>query len=181
MATNATIFKIDLQIADLDRHYYHDHSLTIARHPSETDERMMVRVLAFVCHAHERLTFAKGLSTEDEPDLWLRTLSDEIELWIEVGQPDEKILRRACGRSKQVCVYCYGGKVADIWWQHHQRKLQPLDKLMVCNIAETASQALAEMVKRTMQLQCTLQDGEIMITDGENTVSVILQVLKPAA
>ena len=181
MASKSTIFKIELQIADLDRHYYHTHSLTVARHPSETDERMMVRVLAFANHASEQLGFGKGLSTEDEPDLWSKTLTDEIELWIEVGQPDEKRVRRACGRAQQVCVYCYGGHVADSWWQHHQRKLKQLDKLVVYNIPEAASQAMTGLVERTMHLQCTIQDGEMMFTDGENTVAVVLQVLKPAA
>lgn len=180
MAINSTVFKVELQIADLDRHYYQDHSLTIARHPSETDERMMVRVLAFACHANERLSFGKGLSTEDEPDLWSKTLTDEIELWIDVGQADEKHIRRASGRAKQVYVYCYGGSVADVWWHQHQRKLKQLEKLVVCNIPEAASQALAGLVQRTMHLQCTIQDGEIMFTDGERTVSIIPQVLKPA-
>lgn len=179
MAINATIFKLELQIADLDRHYYHDHSLTIARHPSETDERMMVRVLAFSRHANERLVFGKGLSAEDEPDLWSKTLAGEIELWIDVGQADEKRIRRSCGRSRQVFIYAYGGNIADNWWQQNQKHLKQLDKLAVYQVPEQASQALVELVQRTMQLQCTIQDGEMMFTDGEVTVSVVLQVLKP--
>ena len=95
MASNATIFKATLQIADMDRNYYADHALTIARHPSETDERMMVRLLAFVQHAHEALAFGRGLSADDEPDLWRRDLTGAVELWIEVGQPEEKRLRKA--------------------------------------------------------------------------------------
>jgi len=102
MALNATIFKAVLQIADMDRNYYRDHALTIARHPSETDERMMVRLLAFVLHAHEALSFGKGLSADGEPDLWQKDLTGAIELWIDVGQPDEKSIRKACGRAKQV-------------------------------------------------------------------------------
>src|SRR5690242_18259904 len=105
MALKATIFKADLNIADMDRDYYGDHALTIARHPSETDERMMVRVFAFARHAHERLQFTKGLSADDEPDLWQKSLSDEIELWIDVGQPDEKRVRKACNRSQRVALY----------------------------------------------------------------------------
>ena len=181
MATNSTIFKIDLQIADLDRHYYHDHSLTIARHPSETDERMMVRVLAFAFHASEQLVFGKGLSTEDEPDLWLKTLTDEVEVWIDVGQPDEKRIRRACGRSRQVFVYVYGGNIADNWWHQNQKRLKQLDKLVVYQVPEQASKALAELVQRTMQIQCTIQDGEMMFVDGEMTVQFALQTLKPAS
>lgn len=178
MATNSTIFKIDLQIADLDRNYYHNHSLTIARHPSETDERMMVRVLAFACLAQEGLSFGKGLSTEDEPDLWVKNLVDDIELWIDVGQPDEKRLRRAAGRSQQVCVFTYGEDASQNWWQHNQRKLKQMDKLRVYRVPAEASQALADIVQRTMQLQCTIQDSSIMFTDGEQSIQIDLSVLK---
>ena len=115
MALKATIFKADLQIADMDRHYYGDHALTIARHPSETDERMMVRLLAFALHAHDMLAFGRGLSADDEPDLWQKDLTGAIDLWIDVGQPDEKRMLKACGRSSRVVVYStaaaatYGG------------------------------------------------------------------------
>ena len=116
MALKATIFKAELQIADMDRNYYHDHALTIARHPSETDERMMVRLLAFALNADEALVFGKGLSTDDEADLWRKDLTGAIELWIDVGQPDERRIRRACGRARRVIVYSYGGYGAAIWW-----------------------------------------------------------------
>jgi len=99
MASNATIYKTTIQIADMDRQYYQDHVLTLARHPSETDERMMVRLLAFALHAHEALSFGRKVSAEEEPALWLKDLTGAIDLWIEVGQPDEKIIRRACGRA----------------------------------------------------------------------------------
>jgi len=113
MASNSTIFKATLQISDMGRQYYQDHTLTLARHPSETDERMMVRLLAFALHAHEALSFGRGLSSEEEPALWLKDLTGAIDLWIEVGQPDEKTIRQACGRAKQVCIYTYGGRGAD--------------------------------------------------------------------
>ena len=178
MAQSATIFKIDLQIADMDRHYYHDHALTIARHSSETDERMMVRVLAFARHASEQLSFGKGLSTENEPALWARALTGVIELWIEVGLPDEKHIRRACGQAEQVIVYAYGGNNVDNWWQQNQRHLQRLDKLTVYQVAEHSSKALAEMVKRTMQIQSTIQDGDMMVSGAEGTVQIELKALK---
>ena len=178
MAINSTVFKLELQIADLDRHYYHNHSLTIARHPSETDARMMVRILAFACHANEQLVFGKGLSSEDEPDLWLKTLAGEVELWIDVGQVDERRVRRACGRSRQVCIYVYGGNVVDNWWHQNQRHLKQLDKLTVYRIPEQSSKALVDLVQRSMQIQCTIQDGELLFADGEVTVSVVPQVLK---
>jgi uncharacterized protein YaeQ len=109
MALKATIFKAELSVADIDRGVYRDHALTIARHPSETDERMMVRLLAFALHADERLEFGRGLSAEDEPDLSRRDLTGTLEQWIEVGLPDEREVRKACGRAREVFVYAYGG------------------------------------------------------------------------
>jgi hypothetical protein len=117
MASNASILKATIKIADMDRHYYEDHALTLARHPSETDERMMVRLLTFVLHAYEALSFARGVSTEEEPALWHKDLTGAIVRWIEVGQPEEKTIRRTCGRAKQVCIYTYGGRGADQWWE----------------------------------------------------------------
>lgn len=170
MALKSTIFKAELQIADLDRNYYQNHMLTIARHPSETDERMMVRVLAFAMHADPALVFGKGLSSEDEPDLWRKDLTGVIELWIEVGLPDEKRLRRACGRARQVVAVTYGGRVADMWWQQNQATLRRQDNLTVINLSPEDSRALAALAARGMQLQCTLQEGELwLIVDGENT------------
>lgn len=170
MALKSTIFKLELQIADLERNYYQNHALTVARHPSETDERMMVRVLAFAMHADPTLAFGKGLSSEDEPDLWRKDLTGAIELWIDVGLPDEKRVRRACGRSQQVLVLTYGGRVADMWWQQNQAALQRQEKLTVINLSPADSRAAAALAERGMQVQCTLQEGELwLIVDGENT------------
>ncbi len=178
MAIKSTIFKAELQIADMDRNYYHDHALTIAQHPSETDERMMVRVLAFALYAHEALSFGKGLSADDEPDLWQKDLTGTIELWIDVGLPDEKLIRKACGRARQVVVYTYGGRGADVWWNQNCNKLERLNNLTVTNLTETSSQALATLAQRTMQLQMTIQDGEIWIADNNVRMQVELAMLK---
>ncbi len=168
MALKSTIVKAELQIADLDRNYYATHALTVARHPSETDARMMVRVLAFMLHADEALAFGKGLSSEDEPDLWRKDLTGAVDLWIEVGLPDEKRLRRACGRSNRVVVLSYGGRVAEMWWQQNQAALRKLDKLTVIDLAADETQALAALAQRGMTLQCTLQEHEVwLIADGE--------------
>jgi uncharacterized protein YaeQ len=172
MAIKATIFKADLQIADMDRNYYADHALTLARHPSETDERMMVRLLAFVLHAHEQLSFGKGLCVGDEPDLWRRALSGVIELWIDVGLPDEKWTRKACGRAEQVVVVSYGRNQADNWWEQNRAKLAKLANVTVIKLDPEATQGLAALAQRTMRLQCTLQDGHVWITDGQNTVNI---------
>lgn len=168
MALKATIFKIELQLADLDRGYYQTHALTLARHPSETDERMMVRAAAFALRADPALEFGKGLSTDDEPDLWRRDLTGAIEEWIEVGLPDEKRLRRACGRSSAVLVIAYGGRMAEVWWEQNQAALRKLDKLTVLALPQPQTEALAGKVTRTMQISCTLQEGELwLVIDGD--------------
>ena len=172
MALKATIFKATLNIVDLDRHYYQDHSLTIARHPSETDERMMVRILAYVLHASEFLMFSKGLSENSEPELWQKSLSDEVELWIDLGQPDEKRIRRACGRAKVVWIISYGGRTAEIWWQQVRNKLIRFENLSVINLPAEATEVLAGMVERTMQLQCMIQDGIVSISNNKQHVTV---------
>jgi uncharacterized protein YaeQ len=178
MALKATIFKAELQIADMDRNYYHEHALTLARHPSETDERMMVRLLAYALHADAALSFGKGLSTDDEPDLWRKDLTGAIELWIDVGQPDEKRMRRACGRAREVFVYSYGGQAAAIWWDQLGGKLERSRNLTVVSIASADSQALAKLARRNMQLNCTIQDEQIWLGDTENRVQVELTTLK---
>lgn len=173
MALKATIFKADLQIADMDRNYYADHALTIARHPSENDERMMVRLLAFALNASETLTFTKGLCDTDEPDIWQKDLTDAIELWIELGQPDEKRLRQICAKSAKVWVYCYSGRPAEIWWDQIKGKAARFDNLQVVSIAPESVKELASLAQRTMRLQCTIQDGEVWLGDGVTTVGII--------
>ncbi len=174
MALKATIFKIELQLSDLDRHYYQTHALTLARHPSETDERMMVRVIAFALHAHEALEFGKGLSSDDEPDLWRRDLTGAIEQWIEVGLPDEKRLRKASGRAAEVCVVTYGGRTADIWWEQNQSALRKLAKLRVINLSAEQTAALAALAaQRTLSINAMIQDGEMHLVIGDQTVNIV--------
>jgi uncharacterized protein YaeQ len=172
MALKSTIFKATVNIADMDRPYYGEHTLTLARHPSETDERMMVRLLAFLMFADERLEFGRGLSTDDEPALWQKNYSGVIERWIEVGLPDERTLRKAAGRATEVIVLVYGGRAADIWWGKEGRGLSRLSNLHVWAIDIEQSTALAALAERGMQLQCTIQDGQIWVTDGPQTVLV---------
>jgi uncharacterized protein YaeQ len=180
MALKATIFKAELRIANVDRNYYHDHALTIARHPSETDERMMVRLLAFAVHADEALAFGKGLSTDDEPDLWRKDLTGAIDTWIDVGQPDERLIRKACGRARQVFIYCYGGRGADIWWNQVGPGLERVTNLTVLNVPGASSQTLSRLAQRNMLLHCTIQDGHIWMADSDNTVEVELACLRKA-
>jgi uncharacterized protein YaeQ len=181
MTSNATICKAMLQIADMDRNYYQDHALTLARHPSETDERMMVRLLAFVRHAHAALVFGRGISAADEPDLWQKDLTGNIDLWIEVGQPDEKDIRRACGRAQQVCIYVYGGRGADLWWTQNREKLDRVENLTVMSVPPDASRALVKLAQRNMRLQCTVQEEQIWLGDGKDAVQIELVALKDAS
>ncbi len=178
MALKATIFKAAVQIADMDRNYYQNHALTLARHPSETDERMLIRVLAFCRQANEALSFTRGLSTDDEPDLWQHDLTGRVELWIDIGQPDEKRIRKACGRAEQVHVYCHSGHSAELWWQKNRDKLERFDNLTVVNVDAGASQSLARLAQRSMQLQCTIQDGQIWLGDADTSVPVDLTIWK---
>lgn len=178
MAIKATIFKVDLQIADMERGYYHDHALTLARHPSETDERMMVRVLAFALNASEYLEFGQGMTADDEADLWRKDFTGAIELWIDVGLPDEKLVRKACGRASQVVVYTYGGRVADMWFAQNSSQLERLKNLTVVNLPQEGTRALARLAQRTMQLQCTIQDGLVWLSDGNDSVQVERVTLK---
>jgi len=177
MALKSTIYKAGLQIADMDRHYYADHALTIACHPSETPERMMVRILAYALNAQERLRFGKGLSEVDDPDLSVPDLTGQIELWIEVGQPDEKAILKACGRATQVKVYPYSSS-AGMWWKQVGPKLERARNLEVVAIAPESAQALARMSQRGMQLQCTIQEREVWIRDETDAVEVALETWK---
>jgi uncharacterized protein YaeQ len=178
MALKATIFKADLQIADMDRHYYASHALTLARHPSETDERMMVRLLAFALHAHEYLVFAKGISEADEPDAWQKDLTGAIDLWIDVGLPDEKRILKASGRANQVVIYTYGGHGANLWWNAISPKLARLKNLTVINLPLPVTQALAKLAQRNMQLSCTIEDGAVWLSSDAETVQVEFVVLQ---
>jgi len=180
MALKSTVFKAQLAVADIDHGYYADHALTLARHPSETDERMMVRLAALALHAHElqsvcngdgTLAFGKGLSDPDEPDVWLRDFTGATRVWIEVGQPDEVALAKACRQSEQVAVYAFH-HAADVWWKGVQGKLTRLSNLAVWRVPADASQQLARLAQRSMQLQATVQEGVLMLGSADGSVDL---------
>lgn len=174
MALKSTIFKANLAVADIDHGYYADHNLTLARHPSETDERMMVRLVALALHAHElqtrcggdaTLAFGAGLSDADDPDVVLTDFTGAKRLWIEVGQPDDKALAKACSKAEAVVVYAFG-PTAEVWWRGIETKLTRLDKLQVWRLPHTAMAELTALAERSMQLQATVQEGHLMLTGG---------------
>ena len=179
MALKSTIYKIDLNIADMDRQYYAQHSLTLAKHPSETDERVMVRLIGFALYASETLIFGKGLSDDDEPDLWQKDLTGAIELWMDVGLPTEKDIRKACGRSRQVVIVLYGGRIADMWWESNSKGLLKLNNLTVINLPET--QALARLAGKSINLSCTIQDSEILVSHDDGSFEITPVILKQAS
>lgn len=176
MALKATIHKAEIIISDMDRGYYHTHALTLAQHPSETLERLMLRLVVFALHANEQLGFTRGLSAVDEPELWQKSATGDIELWIDLGEPDERRLRQACGRARQVLLYTYG-RGSSVWWQGMQSKITRLKNLRVLRIAPTTLVELAKLHHRNMQLQATVQDNQLWLSSGDQCVLVEAECL----
>lgn len=178
MAIASTIFKVELGVSDIDRHYYQTHNLTLARHPSETDSRLMLRLLVFALYADENLTYGAGISSDDEPDLWIKSLTGETELWIDLGLPSEKRIRQACGRSDQVVLLCYGARSAMPWWKQMERRVKRFKNLKIYFCGDDNVAALTQLCKRNMQLQCGIQDGAIWINADSKNVGLQLQTWK---
>ncbi len=171
MAISSTIHRVNLNVADMDRHYYADHALTVARHASETDERMMVRVLAFALHAHERLEFGRGIGT-DEPDLWQRDLTGRTERWIDVGLPDERRVRKACGQSEHVVIYAYGARATALWWAKAAPELERCRNLDVLALSDATTAALEALAERNMELQLMVQEGDAWLASGDHRIAI---------
>lgn len=181
MAMNATILKLELQISDMNRHYYGSHSLTVALHPSETPERLMVRVVAFALHASESLSFTKGISTEDEPDIWDKDLSGQILTWIDLGQPEEKRTKKACGRAAEVFIYTYQPRNSGPWWERSEARLARFDKLSVTRIDTISNTTLDDICERNMDLQCTVDGNVVYLRSEDKEVELALVTLKEKA
>lgn len=180
MAQNATIYKVELSVSDMDRHYYETHKLTLAKHPSETDERLMVRLLAFALNAHEQLEMTKGLSTDDEPDIWRKSLSGELDLSVALGLPSDKVVRQSCGKASSVIVYSYGGQTADMWWDKIKNSTTRFDNLKVVNFSQENTRDLGALAQRSMQMQVNIQEGEIMVALNDTVLYLTPVELKSA-
>ena len=181
MALKATIYKAQLQIADMDRHLYADHALTLALHPSETEERLLVRLLAFALNVPAdtnggALQFTRGLSDADEPALWQHDLTGDLLHWIELGQPDDRRLIKAAGRARRVTLYTYGNSTA-VWWGGIRNKLTRLENLSVWQIPNEQSQALASLAERSMQWQLTIQDGHVWVNAANGSAEIVPELL----
>ena len=177
MALKATIYKASIELSDMDRNYYDSLQLTIAQHPSETPQRLMVRLIAYILNAHEDLQFGKGVSDEDEAAIWQKNYSDEIELWIELGQLDEKRLKKACNQSKAVKLYCYSSSV-NTWWPQVEGALKRFDRLSVEQFDQSTCEALVKLLSRNMEFQCSIQDGQLWLNSGEETLLIETVKLK---
>ena len=172
MALGSTVYKVELSVADIGRGYYADHVLALARHPSETEERLMVRLLAFALHAHSELRFGRGISAEDEPDLWQKDATGVIDLWIDVGLPDERAVRKACGRARRVVVLAYGGRKLDMWWQQNAAALARNRNLEVITVSPEETSQLAALAQRSMRLSCTVQEGSAWLGSEQSGCNV---------
>jgi uncharacterized protein YaeQ len=172
MALKSTVYRAELAVSDIDRGYYAEHMLTLARHPSETEGRLMVRILAFALFADPQLAFGRGISTDDEPDLWQKDDTGRILHWIDVGIPDERRLRRACGRADAVTLLAYGARAFALWWEKNARELTRLERLGILALDDAATAGLERLADRNMRLDCTIQDGQVWLGDGNRTVTL---------
>ena len=170
MAANATIHKANVNIANMDTHYYAEHSLILAQHPSENDLRLMIRLLAFIFNAKEDLTFCKGIAQDDEPDLWQKNLSGDIELWIDLGQLDEKRIKKACNRSKKVIIYVYQEGMATTWFKQNKKLLHRFKNLNI--IFLNIDGDIEELCERSMSIQANISDNELNFLNEEKSVLV---------
>ncbi len=177
MALKATIYKANIELADMDRNYYDSLQLTIAQHPSETSQRLMVRLMAYLLNAHPDLRFGKGVSDEDEAAIWQINYSDEINLWIELGQLDEKRLKKACNQAKAVKLYCYGSSV-NTWWSQVAQSLISFDRLTVEQFLPSTCEKLVSLLSRNMDFQCSIQDGQLWLTTDNETLLIETTTLK---
>lgn len=174
MALSSTIFKAQLDLSDLNRNHYNNYKLTLARHPSENDQRMMLRLLAFALFADEQLAFTKGISTAEEPDLWIKNYSGEIELWIDLGLPDEKRIRQAHSLAKKVVIFSYGDRSLVTWRQQLDASIKRFPSLKIFHVGDDDLKQLAHLADKNMQLHCSIQDNEVFI--GNDTQNLQIQI-----
>ncbi len=177
MALKATIYKVNIELANMDLNYYDSLQLTLAQHPSETEQRLMVRLICYILNAHPDLQFGKGVSDEDEAAIWQINYSGEIALWIELGQLDEKRIKKACNKSAKVKLYCYGSSV-NTWWSQTQNALQNFPKLSIEQFDMTTTNALVKLLSRNMEFQCSIQDDQLWLTCGDETLLIETTTLK---
>lgn len=183
MALTATMYKLQVAISDLDRNHYQDHALTLAQHPSETTDRLLVRMLAFLFDADDKLLMTRGISSTDEPDLWQHSDDGQIAHWIEAGLPDAARVKKASHRARRVSVYCYGDRKTDIWWQQNSAALSGLDNVAVVLIEASDIAQLQPLLDRHMKWQVTLQENTAWVSDaaGVSNATITPRILKTSS
>ena len=170
MATKATIYKALLNIANMDKNYYNEHNLTLALHPSETEIRLMARIIAFILNANDDLVFCKGISEDDEPDLWEKQLDGSIKLWIDLGQPDEKRIKKACGRSEKVIIYTYQENMSSAWLKQIEKSIIRFKNLTIIHI--DLDEDIEQLTQRSMCLQCNISDEELTLITNDKSIII---------
>jgi uncharacterized protein YaeQ len=178
MAIGASIYKVDVNVANLNTHYYEDHSLTIAKHPSENVTRLMIRLVSFLANAHGALEFTKGLSTSEEPDIWQRDYSGEIIQWIELGQPELKRVRQSCGKSQKVRIYTYHENKSNEWFLKNKESFNTLNKLEITHLKVRSEESLEDLVERNMKLNCMIEENTLYLSNDNKRVEIELMKLK---
>ncbi|WP_299659555.1 YaeQ family protein [uncultured Psychromonas sp.] len=176
MALKPTIFKMNINVSNLDQDLYETIPLTIAQHPSETTERMVTRILAFVLNNQEFLSFTKGLSEADDPDIWAKNYSDEFLLWVDVGEPGFERIKKACRQAKSVKVYTFNTK-SNVWWKQSLKDFSKITA-QVYQFDFEQIQSFASLVERTMDFSITLTDNVFYIAADKGSCEVNLTTLK---
>lgn len=178
MALKPTIYKLRISLSDLNRDYYDTLNLTVAQHPSETIERMMARALAYCINAQENLVFTRGLSTIEEPDIWVRTMDDQIALWIDIGEPAVDRVKKSTRIASVVKVYSFNDKAkSDVWWQKNQNKFRQLNAAFY-QFDWPAIQELANQVERTMDFSVTITANSAYVATEKGECEVSWECLQ---
>ncbi|MGB0495717.1 MAG: YaeQ family protein [Kangiellaceae bacterium] len=170
MAIKPTIYKFNISLSDINREIYNTLNLTLAQHPSETAERMTTRLLAFCINYEEKLTFTKGLSEVEEPDIWCVEYNDDISLWIDVGEPDVERIKKASRKSNNVKVYSFNSK-SDVWWQQSQDQFKILNASFY-RFDWDSIKTLSSLLDRTMNLSVMLTGDSAYVTYGDKSCEI---------
>ena len=176
MAQPAIIYRVNIQLSDVDRNLYQKLQTTVARHPSETPERLIARVLAYAVRFDPELAFTKGISAGDEPDLWIKGPDGRVTTWIEVGQPDPERLLKASRHAGRVILFAYG-PTRFRWENQHLSRLSAISNLTVLGIEYDFLSQIVARLQRAVNWELTITEGNLYLSIGEETLASALTVL----
>lgn len=178
MAKGSRIYKVKLFISDIDRNCYEQLELTVAQHPSESDERLLARLLAFGLEYESGLAFGGGVSSTDQAPIWLRNDYEEVQHWIEIGQPDPDRLAKLNKRQPRLTLYTYGAN-AHRWWHQHSPNLSKLQRLKAVQLDYDALQTLVSAMTSGFELQLNRQDEVLYLGLNDQQAEMQLAFLQP--